>query len=153
MSVEDSLKKIIITRYGSVKQFAVASGMPYQTVVSILKRGIMKSGLQNIIDMCKVLNISVDALAEGKIISLPANDFNVENKVTELPELVETYVNYLENNDECTLDNEKISEEEVDFFIDGVNIIVEQIRSKRCKNAQHYIKKALQRKMNEGKKE
>ena len=69
--LEEKLKKIIIEKYGSVRQFALKINIPYTTVDTILKRGIDNSNVRNVIKMCNELKISADKLANDKeLISL-----------------------------------------------------------------------------------
>ncbi len=62
--IEDELKKIIIDKYGSVRQFAQKIDIPYTTLDTILKRGIDNSNVVNIIKICKELKISSDKLVD-----------------------------------------------------------------------------------------
>lgn len=63
--IEEKIKKIILDKYGSIRQFALKIDIPYTTIDSILKRGIDNSNVGNVIKMCKALNISVDKLIEN----------------------------------------------------------------------------------------
>lgn len=65
--VEDKLKEIILSKHSSVKEFALSIKMSYTTLDSILKRGVEKANIINIIKICNALMLDVDALAEGKI--------------------------------------------------------------------------------------
>lgn len=67
MTIEERLKDLIIERYGSLRAFTTKHDIPNSTMVSILKRGIGSSNVSNVIKICKVLHISVDGLADGKI--------------------------------------------------------------------------------------
>ena len=67
MSIEEKLKHLILSRYDSISEFTTIAQIPNSTMVSILKRGILKASVGNIIKICKVLNISADSLADGKI--------------------------------------------------------------------------------------
>lgn len=68
--LEEQIKELIINKYGSVRQFALKINIPYTTIDSILKRGIDNSNVNNVIKMCKALNISIDKLVENrKIVS------------------------------------------------------------------------------------
>lgn len=131
MTLEDNLKELIIREYGSIRQFAQKCGLKYSTVIAILKRGIKNSNIDNVIKICHMLNISVDAAANGKIVQLPHIQATYTNEVNELPELINAYVSYYENNVECTLDYKPLTDEEMDFFIDGVNFVFQQIRNMR----------------------
>ncbi len=65
--IEQELKALIIERYSSIREFSVAVGIPYTTLDSILKRGVEKANVLNIVKICHVLGVDVTALASGKI--------------------------------------------------------------------------------------
>lgn len=67
MTIEDELKEYILTRYKSLREFSEYAELPNSTVDTILKRGLFNAKVGNIIQICKVLNISADALADGRI--------------------------------------------------------------------------------------
>ena len=67
MTTEEKVKNIIIERYGTVKDFSKKIGVKYTTVINILRRGFGNAGINNVLKICKELNISVYALAEDKI--------------------------------------------------------------------------------------
>lgn len=67
MSVEQELKGFIVARYGTVKDFAISIDMPPSTLDGVLKRGVGKANISNVIKICHALNISCDALAYGYI--------------------------------------------------------------------------------------
>ena len=71
MTAEERLKEFILTKYKSVREFTMESGIPYSTMATILKRGIPNSGVTNIIRICKALDISADELAKGNIVPVP----------------------------------------------------------------------------------
>lgn len=71
MTAEEILKEYILTKYKSVREFTMESGIPYSTMATILKRGIQNSGVTNIIRICKALDISADELAKGNIVPVP----------------------------------------------------------------------------------
>lgn len=66
--IENKIKEIIIQRYGSVKSFSAKIGVPYTTIDTILKRGLLKSNVLNVIKMCVELGIDVEELAKNKIV-------------------------------------------------------------------------------------
>lgn len=86
MSIEQDLQAFILSKYKSISQFANDAGIPYTTVKGGLERGIMGMSIQNVIKMCRTLNIDVDKLSEGTIetvsrnIPLDANEFNLINQ-------------------------------------------------------------------------
>lgn len=63
--LEEQIKKLIIEKFGSVRQFAIKIDVPYTTIDTILRRGIDNSNVNNVIKMCKALNISVDKLIDN----------------------------------------------------------------------------------------
>lgn len=66
-NVETKLKVLILTRYKSIREFAISINMPYSTIDNILKKGVDTTNITNIFRICKKLDISVDALADGEI--------------------------------------------------------------------------------------
>ena len=64
---EDKLREYILSKYKSIREFTVAIDMPYSTIDSIFKRGIRKASVDNLIKICDFLDISTDALINGKI--------------------------------------------------------------------------------------
>lgn len=73
MTIEKELKNLILKRYGSILEFTNKTGLPYSTIDSIFRRGVLNSNIANVIKICEELKISVDALASNEIIP-------VENK-------------------------------------------------------------------------
>lgn len=76
---EDLLKEYILGRYKSIREFTNIIGMPYTTVDSLLKRGIKKASVDNVMKICSFLNISADALVDGRIETLTENPTNSIN--------------------------------------------------------------------------
>ena len=126
MSVEEELKELMIKRFKSVRHFAAVAGIPYGTIVSILSRGVLNSNLQNVITICDILGISVDALAENKIIPViktVQNDFdNIGDKVkAELQGLAKEY--------------KYLTQDDINFFNDSMQIVIEQLRRRKKERA------------------
>ena len=74
MTVEQKLKDLILSRYKSIREFAITIDMPYSTIDTILKRGVNRANISNIIAVCKELDIDVEALGGGKIESKRLDD-------------------------------------------------------------------------------
>lgn len=66
--IENKIKDIIIDRYGSVKRFADKIQIPYTTIDTILKRGLLNSNVLNVIKICNELGIDIDELANNKVV-------------------------------------------------------------------------------------
>lgn len=75
MSVELDLKDLILSKYKSLREFSIKIDMPYSTIDTILKRGVDKANINNIIRICKELNIDTEALGEGRI------EFKINNEI------------------------------------------------------------------------
>lgn len=101
--LENSIKELIISKYGSVRQFAMQINLPYTTVDSILKRGIDNSNVGNVIKMCKELKISIDKLIDNKTISFILDDSELSSNTMK---------------SEDTDNYKKISTENVSIYID-----------------------------------
>ena len=67
MTIEEKLREMILTKYGTVVAFGKRTGMSSSTLYSILSRGVNNSSAQNVLKICDALEISADALAEGLI--------------------------------------------------------------------------------------
>lgn len=57
--IEDELKRRIKEKYGSMKNFSNEIGLPYTTLDSIFKRGIMNASASNILKITNELGISL----------------------------------------------------------------------------------------------
>lgn len=77
MSVELELKDLILSKYKSLREFAIKIDMPYSTIDTILKRGVDKANIINIIRICKELEIDTEALGEGRI-EFKKNDSEIQ---------------------------------------------------------------------------
>lgn len=66
--IEMKLKELIIARYGNLKKFCDVIDMPWTTLDSILKRGVEKANIANVIKIAKELGIDTESLADGLIV-------------------------------------------------------------------------------------
>lgn len=62
MNREDIIRELIRQKNMSIKSFAEYADIPYTTLYSILERGIGKAAVDNVIKVCKALNITVEDL-------------------------------------------------------------------------------------------
>ena len=67
-NVEMELKDLILKRYGSLSEFCKKIGIPWTTLDSILKRGVEKANIKNILKITTELGIDVESLAAGEIV-------------------------------------------------------------------------------------
>ena len=75
-NVENELKELILDRYGNLSEFCKKIDLPWTTLDSILKRGVDKANIKNIIKITSELNIDVESLANGRIVSKDAPKWN-----------------------------------------------------------------------------
>ncbi len=66
-TIENELKKLILVRFKSMREFSNFIAMPYSTLATIFKRGVGNASITNIIRICDALSISADELADGRI--------------------------------------------------------------------------------------
>lgn len=71
--LEMKLKDLIKERYGALSKFAESIDMPWTTLDSILKRGIVNSNIANVLKITDALGLSADELANGRIVNKNAS--------------------------------------------------------------------------------
>lgn len=130
MSIEDKLKELILSRYNSLREFAIEIDVPYTTIFSIFQRGIENSSISNVIKICKALNISADGLADGEITPIRPTPVNISNRI-EIKELLSDTRDILSHSNNLTLDGKPISKSEVDSIINTMEVGVEIVRKNR----------------------
>ena len=67
MTIEDELRSLMVKKSGSVNKFASECGVPYSTIASIFRRGVINTNINTIIKICQALQISADELSNGRI--------------------------------------------------------------------------------------
>ena len=128
MKIEETLKAHIIERYHSVRAFALKAGIPYTTVLTILNRGIDKASVNNIIKICNALNISAEALSEGKIVH--RFDFGLiepKEDPVDLNDIVSQYKWTLRNTS-VEIDGHALSDRDVDTLLTALDISLNMIK-------------------------
>ena len=107
MSREEFLRTIIEDRYGSLRAFTKNIGMPYTTLVSILKRGIGNTSVDNILKICKHLGIPPESLYEDDVFFHDKSNITLIRNITQLStenkKLVLDYINFLKNSTHSSL--------------------------------------------------
>lgn len=123
MSTEEQLKDIILSKYGTVKDFAKVCELPYGTVDTILRRGVRKASITNIIRICKTLHISTDELAHDRIVFI--NDMKSRNEPLELRNLISQFRKNKSELSGLLLNGTALTECELDFLLDGLEMTTE----------------------------
>lgn len=129
MNTEEKLKELILSRYHSIREFTNAIDIPYTTAVSIFKRGIGNSSINNVIKICKALGISVDELADGNIVPVRSYEKSTE-RIFEVEEILEDVKDQLNQCDGLTFKGKPVSKDNIDSIVDAMDIGVEMVKRK-----------------------
>lgn len=135
MTIEEKLKDLILKRYNSVREFTIEIDLPYTTISSIFKRGIENSSVSNIIKICKALNISADALADGEISPVKDRPSAPANDKIDILDILEDTKDALIHSGKITLDGDPISKDGIESIIDAIDVGVEIAKRKNTKKA------------------
>lgn len=57
MTREMRLRLLILERYPSLRQFALAAGIPYSTLLTLLTRGLGGASFDVVVQICNQLNL------------------------------------------------------------------------------------------------
>ncbi|MBF7028886.1 helix-turn-helix domain-containing protein [Staphylococcus kloosii] len=89
MTKEKDLKRLMEIKSGSVKAFSEEVGLAYTTVRSILERGVFNAKVENVIKICKGLDIKPEDLmgiektkVESAIETLPVKKIPVVSQIS-----------------------------------------------------------------------
>ena len=122
MTIEEKLKAVILIRYNSIREFVLDIDMPYSTLNSLFLRGINNSSVSTVIKVCKALGISADALADGRIEYVKSKDIT---DTVEIKEVLNHTKEILETSGFVTIDREKATPTEVEYFIEKIDELIE----------------------------
>ena len=129
MTIEEKLRDYILARYKSLREFSCFANLPNSTVNTILSRGVINAKVGNIIQICKVLNISADALADGKI--EPRRD--CVNPMLDVKDIVDDTKVKLTH--AVTLDGNRVDIDTLEHMVDALHIGYELTKKRTtCKN-------------------
>lgn len=123
MTTEEKLKALIMDRYRSIREFTHFADIPYTTMKSILERGIGNSSVNNVIKICRALHISVDELAEGKIVTI--TDHIIPGDLTEIKDILSDAKARLIHQSNLTLEGNLVDDGTIDAIVQGIDVSVE----------------------------
>lgn len=125
MTIEERLKEYILSRFGTIKDFSRKCGLPYGTVIAILRRGIANSTLDNVLTMCRVLGISADELAEGRIVLISDTETPLQSTdlVPAIREMIAT--------GDYTIGGKEITGDDVETLTSALEIAVAMIKRRK----------------------
>jgi len=117
--VEQELKDLIISRYGSLKKFSEDINIAWSTLDGVIKRGVNKANITSLIKICEGLSIDCESLYYGRILPkqdllknapLNLNEENIIKKYRDLDnygkDLIDTIL--LKEYDRCIKETEEI---------------------------------------------
>lgn len=100
-NVETELKELILARYGTLSEFCKKIDIPWTTLDSILKRGVEKANIKNLLKITTELGIDVESLARGEIVFKEpltiAAHFEGDDLTPEEMQEVENFINYVKS--------------------------------------------------------
>lgn len=127
MTIENQLRELILLKHGSLREFTFNIGIPYSTLSTILKKGIMTATMSNMVKICNALDIKLDGLVAGRI---------VENKLDGILLDVEDILNRTKNNIEypnVKIDGKIMDENTKKLLINSIDLSY-QLALKMLKN-------------------
>lgn len=127
MTIENQLRELILLKHGSLREFTFNIGIPYSTLSTILKKGIMTATMSNMVKICNALDIKLDELVAGRI---------VENKPSGILLDVEDILNRTKNNiayPNVKIDGEIMDESTKKLLINSIDLSY-QLTLKMLKN-------------------
>lgn len=133
MTTEEKLKEYILSRYKSIREFVSYTDLSYSTVDSILKRGVENSSVSNIIKICKVLGISADELATGKIIP-SGQSIQTRSHMTDIDAIIEFTKRNITEYKDLTIEGSPLTENEIEMLLDALDIGIGIIKRNRKRN-------------------
>ena len=126
MTIEERLKKMIISQYGTMKDFTSHIGIPNSTFANIMRRGIGNANVLNVMKICQALNISTSALAEGMI--LPLSETHVQ--CTALEDILDQAKQQMLTG-HVTLNGKLLTDDQIETITSALDLIVELEKRKQ----------------------
>lgn len=127
-NIEEALRELILAKYETMVNFSAEIGMSNSTLASIINRGIHKASVNNIIKICKALNISADALANGQIKPLN-NEISEKWQFKDMSELA-AFIKITLTTNELTINGEPLTQDDIQDMLDQIELSCEFIRRK-----------------------
>ena len=130
MTIEERLRRLILSRYPSTKDFAAEAGINYSTLLSVFKRGLDNTGISNIQKICRELGITIEGLCNDRI--------EFAEKAPDHLATLREYQNRLllmMTETGLTLDGVPLSQEEALLLDDQITAATEMIRRRRDREA------------------
>lgn len=133
MTTEDKLKELILSRYQSIREFTITTGIAYSTFDTIMKRGINHANITNVLKICHALHISADELANGNIVVVQERAVQEQKKPNDIMDILEETKRRLLTYDGLTFNGEVADQESIDSILDAMEIALEMVKRKNKK--------------------
>ena len=127
MTIEERLQAMMKERYGSVLRFSQAAGLANSTTVGVLQRGVGKSGYQTLSRICDELNISVEALGEGRIVPV----YERRAGVDQAENIISSAVTAIYDTATVTLGEVPLSDDERRLLADALELALDLVKRGR----------------------
>ena len=116
MTIEEKLKKLILSRYQSIREFTIDIDIAYSTFDTIMKRGIRNANISNVIKICNALHISTDALADGEIVFVAlVPDKEITSEPLQIESVIKDFKIYLLSHN-LAIEDKTLSQEAINEF-------------------------------------
>lgn len=126
MTIEERIKAMIISKYGSMREFSKQIGMSQSTLSTIMTRGIHNASISNVLKICKALRISSDELAHDRIVPVEKHPH-----LTDIDSIILITKNNIQDLKDLTIDGQIMTDNEIETLIDALDIGVGIIKRKR----------------------
>lgn len=133
MTIEEKLKDLILSRYGSMVEFAKAIDMANSTLATIMNRGIHKASISNVIKICKALDISTDELVHDRIVPRGKN-IQHRSHMTEINDIISFTKRNIQEYGDLTIDGVPMTQNEIEMLLDALDIGIGIIKRNRKRN-------------------
>lgn len=145
MNLEEYLKELILLKSASVKAFSEEIDIPYTTMHTILKRGVMNANVNNVIKICDGLDITPEHLISfNNQVELKKID---EVQTNTMLGLAEVYEMSLEMRDEF----EQLKEELKEIKSSKIHVTYNQLNNENQKSVVDYASYKLDEQLKEEK--
>ncbi len=67
MNLEEQLKAEILSKYKSIRAFTTAINIPYSTLDSVFRRGLVNAGINTMLKVFDALNLDIESVSTGKL--------------------------------------------------------------------------------------
>lgn len=121
MTIEEMIKKQIISEYGSVRAFTIKHGLAYASIDSILRRGIKNATWTNVKKLCAALEISADELAQNRIVKI----MNPKSQNVKMEDMVQEFNQKVSSTENLTINGTPASAEDIMLITNTLDTAVE----------------------------